>query len=51
MGAIVLGVLAGALIFLVRTFMPSLFTVNQNERAVITSLPSRTDAFSARGPA
>lgn len=37
MAAIVLGVLAGALLFLVRTFLPSLFTVNQNERAVMTS--------------
>jgi len=37
MAAIVLGVLAGTLLFLIRTFLPSLFTVNQNERAVMTS--------------
>ncbi len=37
MTAVVLGVLAGVLLFLVRTFLPSLFTVNQNERAVMTS--------------
>ncbi|HEY3290506.1 MAG TPA: SPFH domain-containing protein [Anaerolineae bacterium] len=37
MAAIILGVVAGALLFLVRTFLPSLFTVNQNERAVMTS--------------
>ena len=31
------GIFLGVVLFLLRTFLPSLFTVNQNERAVMTS--------------
>ncbi len=36
-GVVIVGILLGTLVFLIRTFLPSLFTVNQNERAVMTS--------------